>query len=81
MMPLPKWIVLDFQRGRARKFSNPDDKVKFQAKLYEKIGPETSKAIIAETYHPNRAMNGIITSANLLPISILRRNEIDTYII
>ena len=70
-------MVWAFQRSLARQLSNPDDEAAFQAELYEKIDPETAKAIIAATHRPNRAMHEISTSVNRLPIHFLRRNEID----
>ena len=39
-------MVCAFQRSLARKLSNPDDEAAFQTELYEKIDPETPKAII-----------------------------------
>ena len=56
--------------------SNPDDKAAFQDKIYEKIDPETAKAIIAATHHPNRAMHKISISVNHLPIHFFINNEI-----
>ena len=64
----------------ARKLYNLDNEVKFQAELYKKIDPETTKAIISATHHSNRAMHKISTSANNLPIQFFKRNDIDKYI-
>ena len=73
-------MVWDFQRIPSGKLSNPDDKAAFQAKLYEKINPDTNKAIISATHHPNCAMDDIRTLVNSLPIMFLIRNDIDKYI-
>ena len=62
-------MLWDFQRRLAGKWSNPDNNAAFQAKLYKNIDPDTAKAIIEGTHHPNRAMHKIITSANCLLIN------------
>ena len=49
--------------------------------MYENIDPENTKAFIAETHRPNRAMHKIITSFNRLPKQFLGKNEIDKDII
>ena len=69
------WRILD------RQLSNPDNEAEFKAKLYEKIDPESAKAIIAATHHPNHDMQKIITLVNHLPIHFLIRNDIDKDII
>ena len=57
-----------------------DNKVAFQDEIYKNINPDTSKEIIAEINSPNRAMHKISTSANRLPINVLRGNDINKYI-
>ena len=51
--------------------SNPEDKAKFQAGIYDNIYPETTNSIIAAAHRPNLAMHEIITSVNRLPIHYL----------
>ena len=63
-------MVWAFQRSLARQWSNPDNKTVFKAELYEKIDPNTNKAIITETRQPNGAMHNIVTSSNRLPIHL-----------
>ena len=67
-------MVLDFQRILVGKLSNPDNKAVFQSKLFEKIDPETAKAIIESNHCPNWAIQDISNLANFLPIHFLRIN-------
>ena len=66
-------MVWAFLRSLAGQLSNPDDEAYFQAKLYKNINPGTTKASIAATCRPNCAMHNISTSANSLPINVLRK--------
>ena len=54
----------------ARQFSNPDNEMAFQAKLYKNIDPNTAKVVIAATHRPNSSMHKISTSVNSLPKNI-----------
>ena len=56
----------DFQRILSGQFSSPDDETAFQANLYRKIDPETTKDIVVATHCPNCAMHKISTQANSL---------------
>ena len=73
-------MVWAFQRSLSIKFSNLDDKVVFQAELYENIDPETANAIIAATHFPNCSMQETSTMVNFLPIHDVLKNDIDKYI-
>ena len=62
------------------KLSNPDGKVVFQAKIYNKIDPDTADSIITATHLSNCDMQNISTSVNIMTIHCFRRNDIDIYI-
>ena len=59
-------MVWYFHMILARQLPNPEDEAAFQAKLYRKIDPETTKDIIVATHCPNCAMHKISTQANSL---------------
>ena len=73
-------MVWDFHRSLYGQLSKLEEEAAFQDNLYKNIEPKTAKAIIAATHHLNNAIHKIITLVNHMPMNILRRDDIDKYI-
>lgn len=66
-----------FARSQMRHISDPADEEDYCREIREKLPPEQAEGLIAATHRPNRAMTDLADAVSELPMSFLRKNEID----